>query len=267
MIEIKLLLEGIYRLYGYDYRNYNYASIRRRILLRMNAEQLDTISALQNKVLHDHDCLKRLLSNMVISVTEMYRDPDVFALFRSKLVPWLRTLPAIRIWHAGCSTGEEVYSIAMLLHEEGLYEKTRIYATDIHEEALQIAESATYPLKNMQIYTKNYQQSGGINAFSQYYKAGKDHVTFHDFLKDNIIFAEHNLVTDGSFNEFHVIFCRNVLIYFNNELQDRVHHLFYNSLGKNGFLILGQNESISFSKHQASYEQLDPSARIYRKIR
>jgi chemotaxis protein methyltransferase CheR len=266
-IEISLLLEGIYRLYGYDFRNYNFPSIRRRIIHRMNAEQLDTISALQNKVLHDYNCLKRLQTDLIISVTEMFRDPEMFAVFRSKVIPWLRTLPSIRIWHAGCATGEEAYSIAIMLHEEGLYDKARIYATDIHEQAIASAETATFPLKNMQIYTKNYQHAGGINAFSQYYKAGNDRAVFHDFLKENIIFAEHNLVTDSSFNEFHVIFCRNVLIYFNNDLQERVYQLIHNSLSEDGFLILGQNESISFSENHASYVQVHPAIKLYQKIR
>jgi chemotaxis protein methyltransferase CheR len=265
-IEISLLLDGIYRFYGHDYRNYNFPSIRRRVIHRMNAEQLDTISALQNKVLHDRTCLKRLQSDLVISVTEMFRDPKMFAVFRRTVIPWLRTLPSIRIWHAGCATGEEAYSTAILLHEEGLYDKARIYATDIHEHALTVAETATFPLKNMQSYTKNYQQSGGSNAFSQYYKAEKDHAIFHDFLRKNIIFAEHNLVTDGSFNEFHVIFCRNVLIYFNNFLQERVYSLMHNSLSENGFLALGQNESISFTENQASYVQVNPSIKLYKKI-
>jgi chemotaxis protein methyltransferase CheR len=265
-IEISLLLEGIYLYYGYDYRNYNFPSIRRRILHRMNAEKLKSISALQEKVLHDRNCLKRLLSDLVISVTEMFRDPELFAVLRSKVIPWLRTLPAIRIWHAGCATGEEAYSTAILLYEEGLYDKTRIYATDIHDNALRAAEKATFPLKNMQIYTRNYQQAGGTNAFSQYYKADTEHAVFHDFLKENIVFAEHNLVTDGSFNEFHVIFCRNVLIYFNSELQERVYHLIYNSLSCDGFLALGQNETINFSDHHANYQTVHPSIKLYKKI-
>jgi chemotaxis protein methyltransferase CheR len=264
-LEISLLLEGIYRLYGYDYRNYNSPSIRRRILHRMNAEHLNTITELQNKVLHDRNYLKRLLSDLVISVTEMFRDPEMFAVFRTEVVPWLRTLPSIRIWHAGCATGEEAYSTAILLYEEGLYDKARIYATDIHEEALAAAESATYHLKNMQLYTRNYQQAGGKNAFSQYYQADKDHAVFHDFLKENIVFAEHNLVTDGSFNEFHVIFCRNVLIYFNHDLQERVYQLIYNSLSLDGFLALGQNESVAFSRQQGSYVPVHPAVKIFKK--
>jgi chemotaxis protein methyltransferase CheR len=265
-LEISLLLEGIYRLYGYDYRNYNSPSIRRRILHRMHAEHLNTISELQNKVLHDHKYLKRLLSDLVIPVTEMFRDPEMFAVFRSEVLPWLRTLPSIRIWHAGCATGQEAYSTAILLHEEGLYDKARIYATDIHEEALAAAVSATYHLKNMQLYTRNYQRAGGNNAFSQYYQADNEHAIFHDFLKKNIIFAEHNLVTDGSFNEFHVIFCRNVMIYFNNDLQQRVYQLIYNSLSMDGILALGQNESVAFSEQLASYSPVHPAIKMYKKI-
>ena len=265
-IEISLLLEGIYRIYGYDFRNYSYPSIRRRIWHRILAEKLTTVSGLQERVLHDRECLDRLLSDLVIHVTEMFRDPEVFLTFRQKVVPLLRQYPAIRIWHAGCATGEEVYSMAILLHEEGLYDRTRIYATDINEDVLKKAEKGIYPLRSMKDYTRNYLQSGGKEAFSKYYTASKDSVTFHSFLRDNIVFAQHNLVTDRSFNEFHVILCRNVLIYFNTQLQNQVHTLIYESLGPSGFLILGDKETITFTKHASAYEAVSTADKIYRKV-
>ncbi|AEI45801.1 CheR family methyltransferase [Paenibacillus mucilaginosus] len=263
-IEITLLLEGLYRLYGYDFRNYAYASLRRRVWHRIHAEKLHTVSGLQERVLHDRDCMERLLSDLVIHVTEMFRDPSLFAAIREQVVPKLRELPAIRIWHAGCSTGEEVYSMAILLHEEGLYEKTRIYATDINEDVLQTAERASYPLKKMQDYTNNYIRSGGRDDFSKYYSSAGGTAVFHPFLRENVVFAQHNLVTDRSFNEFHLILCRNVLIYFDNYLQNQVHDLFYKSLSKQGYLVLGHKESISFTKHAARYETVNRQEKIFR---
>ncbi|WP_072335647.1 MULTISPECIES: protein-glutamate O-methyltransferase CheR [unclassified Paenibacillus] len=266
-IEIILLLEGLYRMYGYDFRNYAFPSVRRRIWHRVHAEKLPTVSALQERVLHDRACMERLLGDLVIHVTEMFRDPSLFAAFRERVVPLLRQLPAIRIWHAGCSTGEEVYSMAILMYEEGLYDKARVYATDINEEVLQVAERGAYPLKKMQEYTKNYMHAGGKDAFSRYYLASGEMATFHPFLREKIVFAQHNLVTDRSFNEFHVIFCRNVLIYFDNMLQNQVHNLFYDSLSSSGVLVLGHKESIAFTGHAESYEAIDPQEKIYRKHR
>lgn len=266
-IEVGLLLEGLYRLYGYDFRNYAYASLRRRIWHRVYAERLGTISALQDRMLHDRSCMERLVADLVIHVTEMFRDPTFFAAFREQVVPLLKALPAFRIWHAGCSTGEEVYSTAIMLHEEGLYDRARIYATDINEEVLHTAERASYPLKKMQEYTQSYMRAGGKEAFSQYYSASENMAEFHPFLRERIVFAQHNLVTDRSFNEFHVIFCRNVLIYFNSRLQNQVHDLFYESLCHSGILILGHKESIAFTKHADSYEALDLQEKIFRKIK
>ncbi|WP_213585007.1 protein-glutamate O-methyltransferase CheR [Paenibacillus sp. J2TS4] len=266
-IEIELLLEGIYRLYGYDMRSYAYNSVRRRIWHRVQAMKLQTISALQEKVLHDPKSMKQLMKDMMINVTEMYRDPSLFLTFREKVVPLLHTYPFIRIWHAGCSTGEEVFSMAVLLHEEGLYHKSRIYATDVNEDIVDQAKTGTFPLRKMQKYTKNYMLAGGSGAFSQYYSATESTVTFHPFLKENIVFAQHNLVTDRSFNEFHVIFCRNVLIYFNKELQDHVHHLFYESLAPLGVLVLGNRESINFTRHADCYEMLNYKEKLYRKVK
>ncbi|MFC5653217.1 CheR family methyltransferase [Paenibacillus solisilvae] len=266
-IEIHLLLEGFYQLYGYDFRNYSSSSIRRRIWHRVHAERLPTITALTERLLHDRTVMNRLLSDLTIHVTEMFRDPEVFRAFRERVVPLLRTYPFIRVWHAGCSTGEEVYSMAILLKEEGLYEKSRIYATDMNERVLETAKEGVFPIDRMQAFTRNYMEAGGKEAFSKYYTAKYDSVMFHAELKANIVFAQHNLVTDTSFNEFNVIFCRNVMIYFNKELQDHVHGLFYGSLSTFGILALGTKESINFTRYADAYEEIDPYSRLYRKIK
>lgn len=266
-VEIDLLLHAIFRLTGYDFQNYAYASVRRRIWHRVNAERLDTITSLTDKVIHNKGCMDRLLGDMTIHVTEMFRDPEMFLSFRKLVVPLLRTYPFIRIWHAGCSTGEEVYSMAILLHEEGLLGKSRIYATDVNEVVLAQAKEGVFPLERMQQYTRNYLDAGGQDSFSNYYTAKYDSVVFHANLRKSIIFSQHNLVTDGSFNEFHVILCRNVMIYFNKQLQDHVHTLLYNSLSTFGVLVLGTKETINFTSQAANYEQLDQVSRLYRKVK
>jgi len=266
-IEITLLLEGIYRKYGYDFRNYSYASIRRRIWHRIHLERLANVSLLLERVMHDLDTFHRLLGDLVIPVTEMFRDPEMFLAFRRDVIPLLRQLPDIRIWHAGCSTGEEVHSMAILLYEEGLLDKTRIYATDINENALQRAKDGIIPIDRMKQYTKNYQVSGGGQSFSDYYAYDHGTLMLKPYLRNNIVFARHNLVTDRSFNEFHVILCRNVMIYFNTQLRDQVHKLFYESLAQNGFLIVGGKESISFTSTADRYDTWNDHHRIFRKIR
>lgn len=266
-IEIQLLLQGLYSWCGYDFRNYAYSSLRRRIWHRVHAENLTTITALLEKILHDPACLKRLVADFSINVTEMFRNPTFFQHFREKVVPILRTYPSIRIWHAGCATGEEVYSMAILLHEEGLYEKTKIYATDINPDALKMAKAGIYSLENMRKYTNNYIQSGGKNAFSDYYVAKDNGVKFHSYLTKNVIFAQHNLVTDRSFNEFHVIFCRNVLIYFNKTLQTKVQDLFYESLGMFGILGLGETETIDYTNKDDCFEVVIPGQKLFRKVK
>jgi chemotaxis protein methyltransferase CheR len=266
-IEISLLLEAIYAWCGYDYRSYAYSSIRRRIWHRIHAERLTSISGLQEKVLHDPVCLKRLIADFSINVTEMFRDPLFFAAFRERVVPLLRTYPSIRIWHAGCSTGEEVYSMAILLHEEGIYEKTKIYATDINPDVLKVAKTGVYTLDNMKKYTGNYMKSGGKKAFSDYYQVENKKVKFFPYLLKNVVFAQHNLVTDSSFNEFHVILCRNVLIYFNKPLQEKVHDLFYQSLGMFGIIGLGDKETMSFTKLSDRFESVSENQKLYKKIR
>ncbi|WP_420489285.1 CheR family methyltransferase [Neobacillus niacini] len=264
-IEIKLLLEGLYQMYGYDFRGYVRGSIGRRILNRMKAERLPTITALLEKVLHEPGVLERLLNDFSIRMTEMYRDPSFFHAFRNEVVPLLREHPEIRIWHAGCATGEEVYSMAILMHEEGLMEKTKIYATDMNEKALTAAQKGAFPLKKMQQYTKNYLKAGGKKAFSEYYTTDHQFAYFSPILNENLTFAQHNLVTDSSFNEFHVILCRNVMIYFDNTLQQQVHRLFYDSLADGGFMGLGSKESILGMPKGIKYAEFNSSEKIYRK--
>ncbi|MBD2843716.1 protein-glutamate O-methyltransferase CheR [Paenibacillus sp. IB182496] len=264
-IEVELLLEALFRLYGYDFRDYAFSSIRRRIWHRVHAERLSTVSGLMEKVLHDRACMDRLLSDMTIHVTEMFRDPEIYRVFREQVAPLLHTYPFIRIWHAGCSTGEEAYSMAILLEEEGLYDKARIYATDMNANVLAVAQKGVYPLERMQQFTRNYQEAGGKATFSSYYTAKYDSVIFQSDLKRNIVFAQHNLVTDSSFNEFNVIFCRNVMIYFNKQLQDHVHSLLYDSLSMFGVLALGTKESINFTRHADAYEEIGAQSRLYRK--
>src|SRR5437660_5214020 len=265
-IELSLLLEGVYRQYGFDFREYAPASLRRRVWRRIHAEGLATISALQDKLLHDPNCMERLLLDLSINITAMFRDPTFYVAFREQVVPLLRTYPFTRLWVAGCSTGEEVYSLAILLQEEDVYERTRIYATDINESVLDRARAGVFPLDKMREYTQNYIRAGGKRAFSEYYVAKYDGAQFQRSVVENVVFAQHNLVSDRSFNEFNVIVCRNVMIYFDSTLQERVHHLFYESLMTFGVLALGAKESIRFSPHEAAYEALDSGERLYRKV-
>jgi chemotaxis protein methyltransferase CheR len=210
--------------------------------------------------------MERLLLDLSINVTSMFRDPGFYSAFRQKVVPMLRTYPFTRVWIAGCSTGEEVYSIAILLEEEGLYDRTRIYATDINEAVVERARAGVFPLDKMREYTQNYINAGGSRAFSEYYLAKYDGAQFQRSLVDNVVFAQHNLVSDRSFNEFNMIVCRNVMIYFDRALQERVHRLFYESLVTFGVLGLGHRESIRQSPHEDRYEELDPAEKLYRKV-
>ncbi|UZJ81157.1 CheR family methyltransferase [Fictibacillus sp. KU28468] len=265
-MEADLLLEAIYRLSGFDFRKYMRSSIIRRIQNRVRMERIPTITRLLEKVIHEKGFLEKLLNDFSINVTEMFRDPEFFKAFRQRVVPELRKMPEIRIWHAGCATGEEVYSMAILIEEEGLADKTTIYATDMNEKVLEKAKQGTFSLLKMQTYTKNYMQAGGKEAFSEYYTADEHFAYFHPSLLRNIIFAQHNLVTDSSFNEFHVIICRNVLIYFTSELQNQVQGLFYESLCPSGFLGLGNKESLRFSEKTSYYTEFDAAEKIYRKL-
>jgi len=265
-VEIELLLEGLYRAYGFDFREYSRASLKRRILELMRAEKLGTVSAFQDRVLHDTACLERLLLGLSVHATAMFRDPSFYSTFRRQVVPLLRTYPTVQIWVAGCSTGEEVYSLAILLQEERLYDKCRIYATDISQAVLRKARDGIFPLAAMREYTINYHQAGGANEFSDYYTAHYGNVIFSSTLKSNVVFSEHNLATDGSFNEFQVILCRNVMIYFNKDLQARVHNLLYDSLSMFGVFGLGNKESLKFTPRAAFYEHLNEKDKLYRKV-
>ena len=265
-VEIDCLLEAVYRYYGFDFREYARPSLRRRLWRRADLERVTTISGLQERLLHDRACMERLLLDLSINVTAMFRDPTFFLAFRRTVVPVLRTYPFIRIWNAGCSTGEETHSLAIVLAEEGLLDRTRIYATDINESVLVRAKEGVFPLDQMRAYTENYLAAGGTRAFSEYYTAGYEGARFDRSLTDGVVFSRHNLASDGSFNEFHAIICRNVMIYFDTKLQDRVHNLFYESLVRFGLLCLGQKESITFTSHADDYEVIDAADRIFRKV-
>src|SRR5262245_27391331 len=265
-IELELLLEGIFRHYGFDFRNYALSSLRRRVWNFMRDERIETISLLQDRILHDRLWLDRFLYALSVNVSAMLRDPHFYRTFRKEIVPLLKTYPFVRIWLAGVSMGEEVYSLAILLHEEGIYDRCRIYATDINDAVLKKAKEGIYPLDLMQTYTNNYIKAGGSQDFSQYYTAAYDRAIFKGSLRDNVVFAQHNLVGDASFNEFHVILCRNVMIYFNSQLQSSVHHLLYESLVMFGILGLGAKETLKFSPHEHAYEEIDKTAKLYRRV-
>ncbi len=266
-IEVELLLEGVWRRYGFDFRQYARPSLKRRLWRRAGQEGLATLTGLLERLLHEPACMERLLLDLSINVTAMFRDPTFFKAFRSQVVPLLRTYPFVRIWNAGCSTGEETYSLAILLAEEGLYERSRIYATDINAAVLEQARSGLFPLDKMQEYTENYLAAGGQRAFSEYYVSAYEGARFQRSLVENVVFAQHNLAVDHSFNEFHVIVCRNVMIYFDAALQDRVHDVFHDSLVRLGVLALGPKESVAYTRHGGDYEVIDQDERIFRKVR
>lgn len=264
-IELELLLEAIHRRYGFDFRDYAADLVRRRLRRRARAEHAGSLSELQGLLLRDPECMDRLLVDLSVNVTAMFRDPPFFAAFRRKVVPLLRAHPFIRIWCAGCSTGEEAFSLAILLHEEGLLDRSRIYATDINCYALEAAAAGVVPLARMQEYTENYLRSGGKAEFSRYYVAAYDAARFNRELLGNVVFSQHNLATDRAFAEFHAIVCRNVLIYFDTPLQHRVAELFDDSLRPFGVLCLGRRETLAFSPVQDRYDALAPGNRIFRK--
>jgi chemotaxis protein methyltransferase CheR len=265
-IEIDLLLEGIYRHYGLDFRGYALGSLKRRLARRMREEGTPTLSALQDKVLHDPQTMERLLVSLSISVTSMFRDPSFYRAVREKVVPLLRTYPFIRMWNAGCATGEETLSLAIVLEEEGLLGRTRIYATDFNPGVVERARGGEFPLSRMKAYTENYLEAGGSSEFSRYYTADGPVARFSPELMRNVVFATHNLASDSSFNEFHAILCRNVLIYFGGALQERVHTLFHDSLVNFGVLGLGHKETIRFTPLEHCYEPIDPHEKLYRRV-
>jgi chemotaxis protein methyltransferase CheR len=262
-IEQDLLLEAIYKRYGYDFRQYSQASIRRRIRHHLAKTKLQTISELTSKIMYDELFFQSLFFDMSITVTEMFRDPWFYLALREKVVPFLKTFPFINIWQAGCATGEEVYSMAIVLKEEGLYDRAHIYATDFNDAALEKAKTRIYSPERMREYTFNYQKAGGKKSLADYYHAQYQSVIIEAFLQENITFANHNLATDGVFGEMHLILCRNVLIYFNRTLQDRVLSLFRDSLLYNGFLCLGSKETVHFSKVKSDFMEFAPQEKIY----
>lgn len=264
-IEIRLLVEAIFQQYSYDFRDYAGASLRRRVMHATSQMDCKTVSQLQDRILHDPKAFSRLLQFMTIPVSEMFRDPDYFRALREHVVPVLRTYPSVRIWVAGCSTGEEVYSMAILLKEEGLLDRSHIYATDINPVSLDKARAGIFPIDAVRLYTSNYQKAGGRGSFGDYYVAAYDNALFDRSLCANVTFADHSLATDSVFSETHLVSCRNVLIYFNRELQERALGLFHDSLVFRGFLGLGSKETLEFSRQAGHFESVARRERIYRK--
>jgi chemotaxis protein methyltransferase CheR len=264
-IELRMLMEAVYLKYNYDFRDYTGASQKRRVLVALREMECETVSALQARVMHDAKAFAQLLQYLTIPVTEMFRDPEYYAAIRSQVVPFLKTYPSLKIWIAGCSTGEEVYSMAILLREEGLLERSLVYATDINPQSLEAARRGVFPLDRMRLYTENYQKGGGTRAFSDYYTAAYGGALFDRSLVENVTFADHSLATDSVFSETHFVSCRNVMIYFNRRLQNRVLGLFHESLCHRGFLGLGSKESIEFSSYGERFETLSRRERLFRK--
>ena len=265
-IELRLLMEAIYLKYSYDFRDYSGASQKRRVQHALLQMDCDSISQLQARVLHDADAFMQLLQYLTIPTSEMFRDPSYFRALREQVAPHLHTYPSLKIWIAGCSTGEEVYSMAILLKEEGLLDRSIIYATDINPQSLERSRKGVYPLDRMRHYTASYQAAGGKAAFSDYYTAAYGSALFDRSLIDNVSFADHSLATDSVFSEMHLVCCRNVLIYFNRKLQERALGLFHESLCHRGFLGLGSKETIDFSAYAGRFEPLVKPERIYRKV-
>jgi chemotaxis protein methyltransferase CheR len=264
-LEVTLLLTALQQRYGYDFLEYTRATVRRRVRRFMEKKGFTRVGDLTTAVLRSEPLAHEMIADFSITVTEMFRDPTFYTAVRTHIIPYLRTYPFIRIWHAGCATGEEVYSLAILLEEAGLYDRTTIFATDFNDHALQTARDAIYPLADIQRYTANYQLAGGTNSFGDYYHAHYRSGRIDKRLQRHITFANHNLVTDDVFSEMHLIFCRNVLIYFNRQLQSRVFSLLDRSLVRDGFLCLGMKESLEFAPMRRAYEAVDGRHRIYRK--
>lgn len=265
-IEVMVLLEAIYHRYHFDFRNYAPASVRRRTEAAMTALHCGTVSRLQELVLRDASAFDILLRHLTVQVTDMFRDPAFFLRFRRDVVPLLRTYPSVRVWVAGCSTGEEVYSYAVIMREEGLLDRTIIYATDISAQALSQAERGVYPLNRIRDFAKNHQLTGSQQALSEHYSASPGGAVFHGELRKRIVFADHSLATDNVFAEVQVVSCRNVLIYFNHFLQDRALSVLTEALAHRGFLGLGARESLQFSRYEHQFEQPFVGERWYRKL-
>jgi chemotaxis protein methyltransferase CheR len=265
-IELKLLLEGVYMRYQHDFRGYAVASMRRRVQQAMEHFGCATVTQLQDKVLHQPAVFAQMLQYLTVQVSEMFRDPSYFRALREHLVPVLKTYPSVKIWVAGCSSGEEVWSLAILLQEEGLLARTLIYATDINAEALRAADSGIYALDRIAQFSKNYREAGGAGSLSDYYTSNLHDARFDPRLREHIVFADHSLATDSVFSEVHFISCRNVLIYFNRELQDRATNLFHEALVRRGFLGLGSKESLRFTAQADRFIEISPHERIYQRV-
>jgi chemotaxis protein methyltransferase CheR len=264
-IEIKLLLEALFHKYHYDFRGYSMASVKRRMKAAKDHFRCGTYSQLQDMVLHDANMLPELLSFLTVQVSELFRDPTYFRTIREKVIPHLRTYPSLKVWIAGCSTGEELYSFTILFREEGLEERTMFYATDINAEALKKAEAGVYALDRIQLFTENHQRAGGKSSLSDYYTAAYGAASFDKSLRKRVLFSDHSLASDTVFGEMHLISCRNVLIYFDRELQDRAIGLFKDSLARKAFLGLGSKESLRFSHHADAFTDFAAAERIYQK--
>lgn len=265
-IEMRLLMDGVYHVYGYDFREYAESSLRRRLNSWLVSSPFANLSEAQARILREPAMFVSLLKGITVNVSEMFRDPAFFRTLREQVIPHLKTYPFIKIWHAGCATGEEVYSMAILLHEEGLQGRYRIYATDINKDVLKKAQDGIYPLQEMQRFTKNYQQAGGNSSFSDYYTARYDHAILHPELREEVMFSDHNLATDAGFGEMNMILCRNVMIYFQQSLKDRVVTLFDSCLAPGGFLCLGTKETLERRPQSSHYELIAPRMQIFRKL-
>lgn len=263
--EVELLLSDLFELYGYDFTNYARASLKRRINRLFMLDKFPSFAEFRYRIRFDANYLKRIVEGLTVTVTEMFRDPSFYSVLRTEVVPSLAAKPFIRIWHAGCSTGEEVFSMAILLKEAKLLHKSLLYATDLNPEVLEKARKGIFPLSQMKLYSANYIESGGKNDFSSYYTAQYGQVKFDESLAEKMIFSTHNLVSDRSFNEFDLVLCRNVLIYFDKDLQDRTLNLFDESISKLGYLALGTKETLNFSTIKPKYKQL-PKEKIWRKV-
>lgn len=264
-IEVQLLLEAIFQQYHYDFRGYSMASVKRRLSQARIHFGCENLSQLQDLVLHDMTILPKLLNFMTVQVSEMFRDPEYFLCLRRDVLPHLRTYPSLKVWIAGCSSGEEVYSMAILLREEGLYDRSMIYATDINMDALNKARAGVYELDRIKLFSENYQQSGGKTSLSDYYTADYGAAVFDKTLADRVTFSDHSLVSDSVFSEMHLVSCRNVLIYFDKDMQNRAVGLFKDSLPYKGFLGLGAKESLRFNDHANSFSEFSRENKIYQK--
>lgn len=266
-LEIRMLLEAIHQKYGYNFKDYAKAHTKRRLRHRLNISNMKNYAQMMHRIIYDEDFFNTLLLDLSINVTEMFRDPGFYKKIRQEIIPLLKTYAFIKVWHAGCSAGQEVYSMSILLEEEGMKHRSQIYATDFNELILEKAKNGIYPLDVMKTYTGNYQQSGGKNDFSDYYTADYHNVILRQSLKEKVLFSSHNLVTDGVFGEMNLILCRNVLIYFNRQLQNRVLKLFHDSLCPGGYLCLGSKESLKFTDMEDKFEPVVNREKIYRKKR